>query len=205
MGSRAFSSRSRRGEDTRRRILDSAAHCFSEAGFRRTRFEEIAAGAGVSRTLVYAYFDSKENLLRAVRDRALEGWRAAVEPRIREAESARDALGAMVRETLLYARTRPFLRAIISEDSRVVLLGQNQLSRTAIALWRDQLAGVLEQGVASGEFRQDLDIESTTDAIRAMQLGVIDRMHRRDNPVEVASEAHVEAAARILIEGVACR
>lgn len=194
--------RSRRAKETRARILGAAAHCFAENGFRRTRFEEIARGAGVSRALVYTYFENKEALLRAVRDEALEGWRAAVEPSLREADSARAVLRAMVEGTLLYARERPVLRAILSEDTRVVLLGQNQLSRRAIDDWRDELVTVLRRGVEAGELRADLDVESSADVLRAMQVGIIDRMHRRDGPIDVSREAHIAAAVELILAGV---
>lgn len=195
-------SRSRRAEDARRRILDAAAACFADAGFRRTRFEDIAAGAGVSRALVYAYFESKENLLRAVRDQALSGWRAAVEPTLSREPGAVATLRAMVRNTLLYARTRPMLRAILAEDTRVVLMGQGEPGRRAIEEWRRLLIDVLERGVTEGELRADLDVPHTADVLRALLVGIIDRMHRRDGPIDVSSEAHVEAAVALALYGL---
>jgi len=193
---------SRRAERTRRRILDSAARCFARAGYRRTRFEDIAEGAGVSRALVYAYFESKENLLRSVCQGILEGWRAAVEPLFsREPDPAR-ALRAMLTGTLRYARTRPFLSALLGDDQRLVLTGPQELSRRAIDTWRELVVELLERGVAAGSLRSDLDVEATADVLRAMQLGLIDRMHRPAGPVPVDREAHVEAAVEVLLRGI---
>ncbi|MGH0034461.1 MAG: TetR family transcriptional regulator [Myxococcota bacterium] len=201
VGARA-SQADRRSRRTRLRILDAAASQFARHGFRRARIEAIATAAGVSRALVYAHFDSKEALLLAVRDREIEGWRAAVEPAIERAGQAREALETMLRETLLYALGRPFLRAMLGEDERVVLLGGDALSRRAIAGWRARLVEALERGVAEGELRPDLDVESTADVLQAMQLGVIDRMHRQVGAIDVASTRHVTAAVRLLLDGV---
>ena len=88
--------RTARGEATEQRILDAAGECFAERGFQQARFEDIAKRAGVSRSLLYAYFDSKEDLLRSVRDRALDGWRAAVQPAIDAATTARVARQAEI-------------------------------------------------------------------------------------------------------------
>jgi AcrR family transcriptional regulator len=187
---------------TRTRILEAAASEFAEHGFRKTRIESVAAAAGVSRALVYAYFDGKEALLLAVRDREVEGWRGAVAPCIDRAAGAVDALGAMLRETLRYALARPFLRAMLGEDERSVLLGGDTASRDAIAGWRSRLVAALERGVASGELRPDLDVEHTADVLQAMQLGIIDRMHRPVGAIDVASLDHVEAAARLVLEGL---
>lgn len=195
----------RRAERTRLRILDAAAAHFAEHGFRRTRIESIAASAGVSRALVYAHFADKEALLLAVRDREIEGWRAAVEPEIARAARARDALEAMVRETLRYALGRPFLRALLGEDERTVLLGGDALSRAAIAGWRERLVDVLSRGIAEGGLRPDLDVERTAEVLQAMQLGLIDRMHRRVGAIDVGSSDHVAAAVGLVLDGAASR
>jgi AcrR family transcriptional regulator len=194
--------RSARAEASRQRILDAAARCFCELGYRRTRFEDVAERAVVSRGLVYNYFESKENLLRQVRNAALTGWRNAVEPEIERAADAAGKLQAMLRHTLLYARERPMLQAILTDDVRVAVLGTQSTARQSIDLWRDQILEVLRLGIDNGEFGADIDLEHTADVLRAMQMGVIDRMHRRDGPIDVSSEAHVEAMTRILLRGV---
>jgi AcrR family transcriptional regulator len=52
--------------DRRSRILRGASAAFLRFGFERTSIADIALGAGVSRTAVYHYFPSKEEVLRAV-------------------------------------------------------------------------------------------------------------------------------------------
>jgi AcrR family transcriptional regulator len=194
--------RSERAEASRQRILDAAARCFCELGYRRTRFEDVAQRAFVSRALVYNYFHNKENLLRQVRNAALTGWRNAVEPEIERATRAADKLRAMLEHTLRYARERPMLQAILTDDVRVAVLGTQSTARQSIDLWREQLMAVLRIGIANGEFAADIDLECCADVLRAMQMGVIDRMHRRDGPIDVSSEQHVEAMIQILLRGL---
>jgi TetR/AcrR family transcriptional regulator, regulator of cefoperazone and chloramphenicol sensitivity len=55
-----------RGEDTRRRILDTALALFAAEGFSGTSTREIAEGAGVNLPAIQYYFGSKEGLYRAV-------------------------------------------------------------------------------------------------------------------------------------------
>ena len=62
-----------RTERTRRRILRAAGECFAERGIKTT-VEEIARRAGISKALVYNYFDGKESLLRWVLDQTLREW-----------------------------------------------------------------------------------------------------------------------------------
>ncbi len=194
--------RSPRAEASRERILDAAARCFAEVGYPRTRFEDVANLAGVSRALVYNYFDNKPNLLAEVRDRALAGWQRSVAPEIARAEGAAAKLRAMIQHTLLYARTRPLLQAILADDVRVAVLGSESTARGAIDAWRERIADILHSGVASGEFHPDLDVSHSADVLRAMQMGVIDRMHRPDGPIDVSTEPHVAAMVAIALRGV---
>ncbi|MFJ8025713.1 TetR family transcriptional regulator [Streptomyces sp. NPDC096311] len=54
----------RKGQRTRRRILEAARQCFAEAGFERATIREIADTAGVDKAAVITYFGSKDQLFR---------------------------------------------------------------------------------------------------------------------------------------------
>lgn len=53
-------------------ILDAATRLFSERGFGPTGIDDIGEAVGVTGPAVYRYFDSKEDLLVAVLERATE-------------------------------------------------------------------------------------------------------------------------------------
>lgn len=75
-----------------RQMLDVAVQVFAERGFVATSMDEIAARVGVSKPMLYEYFDSKEGLLlAAVRDARAE-LRAVTEQSIAGATSSKDAL-----------------------------------------------------------------------------------------------------------------
>ena len=57
------SSRSRKGEETREKILDTALALFRERGYQETTMRAIADAAGVSTGNAYYYFPSKEHLI----------------------------------------------------------------------------------------------------------------------------------------------
>lgn len=50
----------------RRRVLDAARDCFKRYGVVRTRIEDIAQAAGISRPLLYQYFDGRQGLIAAL-------------------------------------------------------------------------------------------------------------------------------------------
>ncbi|MDH6590028.1 AcrR family transcriptional regulator [Streptomyces sp. SAI-133] len=61
---RSADSGERKGERTRRRILESARRKFAEVGYERATIRAIAAEAGVDKSSVIQYFGSKESLFR---------------------------------------------------------------------------------------------------------------------------------------------
>lgn len=60
------SAHQRRKAERPQELLDAALELFVEKGFAATRAEEVAKRAGVSKGTLYLYFQSKEELLKAV-------------------------------------------------------------------------------------------------------------------------------------------
>lgn len=60
--------RSRKGAQTRARLVEAAKAVFEKDGFLEARITDIAEGAGVSHGSFYHYFDSKEQVFREVAD-----------------------------------------------------------------------------------------------------------------------------------------
>jgi AcrR family transcriptional regulator len=61
-----------RGDEREVALLDVADRLLSEGTFESTTLEQIAASVGISRSTFYFYFDSKQALLVAVVERALD-------------------------------------------------------------------------------------------------------------------------------------
>jgi len=64
----ASTPRSRKGMQTRARLIESAKSIFEESGFLDARISDIAERAGLSHGSFYHYFDSKEQIFREVAD-----------------------------------------------------------------------------------------------------------------------------------------
>ncbi|WP_036263548.1 TetR/AcrR family transcriptional regulator [Mesorhizobium sp. WSM2561] len=80
--------RSERASGTRQRILDVAKELFTARGVEKVTINDISSAAGVSAPTVYALFQSKIGILRAVVDRSFFGPRYA--EIAKQAENARD-------------------------------------------------------------------------------------------------------------------
>src|SRR5574341_76499 len=94
----ALPQRSERAERTRQRILDAAALCFAGSGFSKTTVEAIAAGAGVSKALVYHHFRAKEAIFEELLERTLSEWARVghIDEHLQSADSVIDAIAEMV-------------------------------------------------------------------------------------------------------------
>jgi len=53
-------------KDRQDAILDAAFHAFATYGFRRTTMEDVARGAGMSRSALYLHYRNKEDLFRSL-------------------------------------------------------------------------------------------------------------------------------------------
>jgi len=194
-------SRSPHVEQRRLRILAAAAQCFAKSGFARTRIDDVAAGAGVSRALVYNHFGSKEELARRVRDHMLDEWTSAVDRTFEESASASGALAAWLRVNLAEDR-RPLLTALVAADAAPVLVDWDVTAARAMEEWRAKLEALLQRGIASGEFRADLDVRSTAEVVRAMQVGMMQHLLDDKPYLDVSGEHHLRAATELLIAGL---
>jgi AcrR family transcriptional regulator len=76
----------------RKTLLDAGAQAFAERGYKATAMEEVAKRAGVTRLIVYRHFSSKEDLYRAVLDRASRGVASAVAAQLAEGRTVAGAV-----------------------------------------------------------------------------------------------------------------
>jgi AcrR family transcriptional regulator len=71
---RAASSRSRKAEETRRRIMEAGREVFTRKGYHDTRVSEIIDRTGLGHGTFWLYFRDKEDLLRALVEEMLQDF-----------------------------------------------------------------------------------------------------------------------------------
>jgi AcrR family transcriptional regulator len=101
-------------KNTRRRILEAALALFRERGFAAATMREIAGRAGVASGLAYYYFDSKDAIVLAFYQRAMEELPARLEAAHRERKLA-PRLRALIEAKFEYFQAnRAFLGALMA-------------------------------------------------------------------------------------------
>lgn len=142
----------RDAEATRSSILDAAEDEFAANGLLGARTEAIAAKTGVTKAMIYYYFQSKEQLYEAVLERAFLR-RLQIAQNINLAAMRPDqALERCLRELLTDVAKNKNLSAIFFYEA-VQNKGKYYNKFGAMSLY-GVISGILEQGVADGTFRQ---------------------------------------------------
>jgi AcrR family transcriptional regulator len=144
-------------------LLEAAFRVFGARGYRAVRLEEVADAAGVTKGAIYYYLDSKEDLFR----RALSHRHHAVFAEIAEALQAQQGpTSAKIRFVLRKVWQRwvepgwgQAFRLLVGEVSvEFPAVFRTWAEEGPIHGWR-LLRTLIEEGVATGEFRQDVDAD----------------------------------------------
>jgi TetR/AcrR family transcriptional regulator len=141
------------GEDRRRSIIDAALQLFAEKGFNGTRTKEIAQKAGISETLIFQHFKTKEALY-STAFKQLITHHPPVQA-IERSATAKDDAG-ILREIALHAvehcRSDPhLLRMSLYGALEGISMRRDAEENTTLS---DFLAGYIEQRIKDGAFHR---------------------------------------------------
>lgn len=92
--------KTRKGEQTRAQILDTALRLFRERGYEETTMRAVAEEAGVSLGNAYYYFKSKEHLIQAFYERTHQEHLAASRELLAREKGLRERLLGVMRAKL---------------------------------------------------------------------------------------------------------
>jgi TetR/AcrR family transcriptional repressor of nem operon len=190
----------RKGQETRQRIVSAAADLVFEQGVAHTTIEDVRAAADVSSSQLYHYFDDKPALVRAVIEHqadaivggqttfdlsSLEGlraWRDWVIEHQRQLNcSGGCPIGSLGSEL---AETDPEARAQVAEG---------------FERWERTIQSGLREMHACGRLTPDTDPDTLALALlAALQGGLLLAQIKRDTkPLEAALDAMLELVARL--------
>ena len=182
VGERADGAQGRRGRRKEARpgeLLDAALDLFVEKGFAATRAEEVAARAGVSKGTLFLYFESKEELFKAVVRENISGRFAEWN---QEFESFEGSTADMVRyclrvwwERIGATRASGITKLIIGEARNFPDIAAFY-HQEVIAPGNELMRRILQRGVDRGEFRA-IDVDYTLFSLIAPMIFLIMTKH----------------------------
>ena len=188
----------RKGQETRQRIVDAAADLIFEQGVTHTTIEDVRAAADVSSSQLYHYFDDKPSLVRAVIEhqadaivggqetfdlstlKGLRAWRDWVIEHQRDLNCTGGCpIGSLGSEL---AETDPEARAQVSDGFK---------------RWEITIRDGLRKMQAQGRFTPDTDPDTLALALLAALQGglLLTQIQRDTKPLEAALDAMLELIA----------
>jgi AcrR family transcriptional regulator len=154
-----------RGDVRRQQILDAAVELFASKGYRGTGVAALAERVGMTAPGLLYYFGSKERLLREVvaeRDR--------VDPSDLSGITLQDfrGLGRHNVETAILTR----LFAVLGAESFDPGDPLHDFFVERYEMARSLVRSILEEGIARGEYRPDIDVAQLAREVIATSIGL---------------------------------
>jgi TetR/AcrR family transcriptional repressor of mexJK operon len=192
-----------RKADRRRTILEVAERSFLERGFADTSMSTIAAELGGSKTTLWSYFPSKDELFAAVIDAKIESFQTALDEALIPVGGTTGALsrfGHVFLNKILTPHSIALHRLIVAEAERFPTMGEAFAIRGPDRV-RTRLCRYMEEEMAAGRLRKGVPLTAARQFIALLQAGCyLDRLWRparaRDTNIDIDVAAAVETFMR---------
>lgn len=136
-----------------REVLDKATELFAEHGYERTTLQDIATTIGISRSALYHYVSSKEQLLAMLMDELSEALDESIATTHAVARSPEEKLRTLAGELVRQRAERPGpFRLLNQSESALPVAIRAQQARVRKTVL-DELCSVIEEGVEAGTFK----------------------------------------------------
>lgn len=183
-------------------VLRRAVDLFNRQGYEATSMSDLARELGLTKSAIYHHVDSREQLLAAALDEALDGLTVAIDAAV-EADpgtSAADRLRTAVEQSV---------RILVAHLPAVTLLlrvrGNSDVELAALARRRaldEKLASLVAAAAAEGAIRDDV----TPDLISRLLFGMVNSLvewYRPDGPTSADDLA--ASVTAIAFDGLTAR
>ena len=157
----------RKGEATRQKIIEQTSGLFNTKGYYATTLSDVMRQTGLQKGGIYNHFKSKEELSLEVFQYNLARISKQISNELDQIESYEEKLLAIIRLSLRVAHGKPvpggcpILNAGVEADGTYEPL--EKAARRAFSGFKKSISSILQEGVAAGEFQEDLNTVELTD------------------------------------------
>jgi TetR/AcrR family transcriptional regulator, fatty acid metabolism regulator protein len=158
--------------DKRQQIIDAAVRVFARTGYYNSRVSDIAREAGIASGTIYLYFETKDEILVTLFREAMAQW---VRHARREIAGEPDAVAKIRRLVALHFSVlegNPDLAEVVQVELRQGHKFFRGASAHEVSAYFDLIRGILEEGMAAGMIRIDIEPKLAT----KMLFGAMDQV-----------------------------
>ena len=138
----------------RKEIFDASVHLFLDKGFNETSMREIAKAAGVGKSTLYDYFNSKDEILISYFEDEIQKITARAQQINQQDFSVSEKLRQIMEMHLAYLVDNRLLYLKLTVEAQRLALGSQQQIQVARHAYQDMLRSLIEEGIQKGEFRE---------------------------------------------------
>ena len=188
-------------EERKDQIMAAAEEVFTQKGFSDARMEDIAEETGLSKGTLYLYYKSKDAIIIAILDRIFQReFRVFADLDITNT-SATEAIWELTETISKDVKMMMRLMPITFEFMGLAFRNKfvQKAFKSYFKHYLDILIPIIEQGIKSGEFRNE-NADEIALAMGAIFEGTI-LLWVYDKSV-VNPEKHIKSGMKLLLEGV---
>ncbi len=171
----------------RAQIIDATFFSIALKGYSSITMQDIADSAGVSKGVIHYYFKNKEELFISVLEQLIHELDEFTTARLAEAESPLERLQAMIAAV--------FEKCVENKKFHTVVLdfwahatkhpALRHASASQAARYRHLIAKILQDGIATGDFRKDVDTNLVASALLGQMQGLLTQWTLNDQAFDL--------------------
>ena len=146
-------------------VTDAAARVFAQRGYHGASTQDIADVLGIRQASLYYYFESKEAALEAVCASGVEDYAVRAQQIARSGETGSEKVARLVIQHLAPITERLDYTLVFLRERRFLPLPARKRIRAIEQRYERIIQRIIQQAVAAGEFRADLDARMATLAL----------------------------------------
>ena len=177
-------------------IAHGAAELFFKNGFNETSISQIAQKAGIGKSTIYDYFESKDEIILLLLDEPLAEVRDRAAVIAANQDSIVNRIGSILGMHLdVLMRDKAFIFKLSFEFQRlpIAVQARHEVKRQA---YQDLLLHLIEEGIRNGEFR-DVD----PDMVLKILLSILSSILLTTRPTGTPQEM-LQKAIDVILNGI---
>ncbi|GAB4411608.1 MAG: TetR/AcrR family transcriptional regulator [Thermodesulfovibrionales bacterium] len=138
--------------ESKKRIRDAAVRVFSKYGYRGASMRMIASAAGISVGGIYLYFKNKEDLYLSLMKERLSDFNQKLTVALKHTRTPSEAFNVFI--TLYLNNVKKHREFILIQGREHRFAFGINIKRRFFRHQRKVIEGIIQEGIASGEFRK---------------------------------------------------